>query len=92
MNFITVKIICLKESSQSGMLIWKKYQVRIRLEDFVLSFQIFFLVVLFGMFYGTVFLPVLLSLIGPEPYELPRTIQPQSEPMKVYRVCNTEPS
>jgi len=92
MHFITVKIICLEERSQSGTLIWKNYQVRIKLEDFLLSFQIFFLVVLFGMFYGTMFLPVLLSLIGPEPYKLSRTTEPQSEPMKAYSVCNTEPS
>jgi hypothetical protein len=30
--------------------------------------QIFFLVVLFGLFHGLVFLPVLLSIIGPPPY------------------------
>jgi predicted CDP-diglyceride synthetase/phosphatidate cytidylyltransferase len=82
----------LEESSQSGTLIWREYQVRIKLEDFVLSFQIYFLVVLFGLFYGTMFLPVLLSLIGPEPYELSHTTQPQSEPMKAYSVCNAEPS
>jgi len=87
-----MKIICLEESSQSGTLFWKKYQVRIKLEAFVLSFQIFLLVVLFGLFYGTIFLPVLLSLIGPEPYELSCTTQPQSEPMKAYSVCNTERS
>ena len=32
------------------------------------QFQIFFLVVLFGLFHGLVFLPVALSLLGPEPY------------------------
>jgi multidrug efflux pump subunit AcrB len=32
-------------------------------------FKVFFCVVLFGMFHGIVFLPVLLSLIGPAPYE-----------------------
>ena len=81
-----------KESSHSETLIQREYQVRIKLEEFVLSFQIFLLVVLFGMFYGTMFLPVLLSLIGPEPYELSRTTQPLSEPIKAYSVCNTEPS
>jgi len=59
---------------------------------FTSFFKIFILVVLFGLFYGTMFLPVLLSLIGPEPYKLSRTTQPQSEPMKTYSVCNTEPS
>jgi predicted CDP-diglyceride synthetase/phosphatidate cytidylyltransferase len=87
-----VKLICLEENSQSGSLIWKEYQLRIKLEDFVLSFQIFLLVVLFGLYYGTMFLPVLLSLIGPEPYELSRATQPQSEAMKEYSLCNAEPS
>jgi predicted RND superfamily exporter protein len=59
---------------------------------FTSFFKIFLLVVLFGLFYGTIFLPVLLSLIGPEPYELSCTTQPQSEPMKAYSVCNTERS
>ncbi|KAK6641750.1 hypothetical protein RUM44_013465 [Polyplax serrata] len=31
-------------------------------------FKIFFLVTLFGLFHGVVFLPVVLSLVGPEPY------------------------
>lgn len=31
-------------------------------------FQIFFLVVLFGLFHGLVYLPVILSWIGPSPY------------------------
>ena len=30
------------------------------------NFQIFFLVVIFGLFHGLIFLPVLLSLIGPD--------------------------
>ena len=38
-------------------------------ESFVFKvfFKIFFLVVLFGLFHGLVFLPVVLSLIGPPP-------------------------
>lgn len=32
-------------------------------------FQIFTTVVIFGLFHGLVFLPVILSLIGPEPYD-----------------------
>ena len=31
-------------------------------------FQIFFLMVVFGLFHGLIFLPVLLSLLGPDPY------------------------
>lgn len=57
---------------------------------FTSFFKIFFLVVLFGLFYGTMFLPVLLSLIGPKPYELLQTTAPQPEEMKVYSPCNAE--
>ncbi len=32
--------------------------------------QIFMLVVVFGLFHGIVFLPVLLSIVGPQPYEM----------------------
>ena len=32
-------------------------------------FKIFFLVVFFGLYHGMVFLPVILSLIGPKPYK-----------------------
>ncbi|XP_045159868.2 patched domain-containing protein 3-like isoform X1 [Mercenaria mercenaria] len=35
---------------------------------FTLFFRIFTSVVIFGLFHGLVFLPVILSLIGPEPY------------------------
>eukprot|EP00095_Tigriopus_kingsejongensis_P000432 maker-scaffold171_size289870-snap-gene-1.38 protein:Tk00432 transcript:maker-scaffold171_size289870-snap-gene-1.38-mRNA-1 annotation:"conserved hypothetical protein" len=31
-------------------------------------FRIFFLVVIFGLFHGLIFLPILLSVIGPKPY------------------------
>ena len=34
-----------------------------------LRFQIFTSVVAFGLFHGLTFLPVVLSLIGPEPYD-----------------------
>ena len=33
-----------------------------------ICFQVFFLVVVFGLFHGLAFLPVLLSWIGPSPY------------------------
>ncbi|XP_066936303.1 patched domain-containing protein 3-like [Clytia hemisphaerica] len=35
---------------------------------FLTFFKVFFLVVIFGMFHGMVFLPVILSLVGPAPY------------------------
>lgn len=35
-----------------------------------LFLQIFMLVVIFGLFHGIVFLPVILSIIGPQPYEI----------------------
>ncbi|ODN02586.1 Patched domain-containing protein 3, partial [Orchesella cincta] len=35
---------------------------------FLTFFKIFFLVVVYGLFHGLVFLPVLLSIIGPAPY------------------------
>lgn len=35
---------------------------------FFTFFKVFFLVVVFGMFHGLVFLPVILSLLGPAPY------------------------
>ena len=34
-------------------------------------FKIFFLVVTFGVFHGLVFLPVTLSLVGPQPHKQP---------------------
>ena len=34
-------------------------------------FKIFFLVVTFGVFHGLVFLPVMLSLVGPKPHQQP---------------------
>ncbi|PNF27986.1 hypothetical protein B7P43_G14201 [Cryptotermes secundus] len=57
---------------------------------FTSFFKIFFLVVMFGLFYGTMFLPVLLSLIGPKPYESLQATAPQPEEMKVYSLCNAE--
>ncbi|XP_055387683.1 patched domain-containing protein 3-like isoform X2 [Condylostylus longicornis] len=32
-------------------------------------FKIFFLIIIFGLFHGVVFLPIVLSLIGPAPYQ-----------------------
>ncbi|XP_018575154.1 protein patched homolog 1 isoform X2 [Anoplophora glabripennis] len=41
-------------------------------------FKIFCLVILFGLFHGLVFLPVILSWIGPKPYRVHKPV-PQSE-------------
>ena len=50
---------------------------------FKVFFKIFFLVVLFGLFHGLVFLPVVLSLIGPPPVATAlfrnNTIQPEEK-------------
>ncbi|KAJ8306409.1 hypothetical protein KUTeg_016954 [Tegillarca granosa] len=36
---------------------------------FTTFFKVFFLIVLFGLFHGLVYLPILLSLFGPKPYQ-----------------------
>ena len=36
---------------------------------FLVNWQIFFLVVVFGLFHGLIILPMILSFIGPKPYE-----------------------
>eukprot|EP00794_Sanderia_malayensis_P009125 gene9125-10098_t len=47
---------------------------------FLTFFKVFFLVVVFGLFHGLVFLPVLLGLIGPKPYHMTDSKHPvQSE-------------
>ena len=61
------------------------------------SIQIFLLVVFFGLFHGLVFLPVMLSLVGPSPYLTatpckppsssdalppPRAVTPEKDPEK----------
>ncbi|XP_072023872.1 patched domain-containing protein 3-like isoform X2 [Amphiura filiformis] len=62
---------------------------------FTTFFKIFLLVVIFGLFHGLVFLPVILSLIGPSPYlsakpaeesgkaPTPRAVTPEPEKEKV---------
>lgn len=43
-----------------------------------ISLQIFFLVVVFGLYHGLIFLPVLLSLVGPREYKAqPKTLRPR---------------
>ncbi|XP_071523040.1 patched domain-containing protein 3-like isoform X2 [Panulirus ornatus] len=58
---------------------------------FVTFFKIFFAVVLYGLFHGLVFLPVLLSLLGPAPYpsakddKLPETEEMSAENQQLYQ-------
>lgn len=87
MAFIIENLLCLKHSSGGTT---EQEWVAYKTEIFCSSFQIFFLVVMFGLFYGTMFLPVLLSLIGPKPYESLQATAPQPEEMKVYSPCNAE--
>ncbi|RZC34597.1 patched domain-containing protein 3-like [Asbolus verrucosus] len=42
-------------------------------------FKIFFLVILFGLFHGVVLLPVVLSWIGPKPYNVGEIVQGDAE-------------
>jgi len=42
---------------------------------FVSFFRIFFLVVIFGLFHGLIFLPIMFSLIGPRTYEFKRHLE-----------------
>lgn len=38
-------------------------------------FKVFTIVVIFGLFYGTFFLPVILSIFAPQPYNIMKTKQ-----------------
>ncbi|XP_069693275.1 patched domain-containing protein 3-like isoform X2 [Periplaneta americana] len=58
---------------------------------FTAFFKIFLLIVLFGIFHGAVFLPVVLSLIGPKPYNISTTTKSQSQALQVYSLCDVEP-
>lgn len=50
------------------------FHVYVNLYVFVyLIYQIFILVVVYGLFHGLIFLPVLLSLVGPEPFIVDET-------------------
>ena len=56
-----------KVNSQAPQLFFKRvYLFRCFIDLFTL--QIFFLMILFGLYHGLVVLPVLLSLIGPDPF------------------------
>lgn len=41
---------------------------RYAVSTFIFCIQVFFLVVVFGLFHGLAYLPVVLSWIGPDPY------------------------
>lgn len=46
----------------------------------ILYFQVFFLVVVFGLFHGLAYLPAILSWLGPSPYlSADRRYQSESE-------------
>lgn len=47
-----------------------QFQEFIRANRIIFRLQIFVLVIIFGLFHGCVFLPVILSIIGPQPYEI----------------------
>ena len=49
----------------------------------IVYFQVFVTVVIFGLFHGLVYLPVILSWVGPAPYD---TAEPVSKP----RECTIE--
>ncbi|GLH10958.1 NPC intracellular cholesterol transporter 1 homolog 1b [Gryllus bimaculatus] len=55
---------------------------------FVSFFKIFLLVVLFGLFHGVVFLPVVLSFIGPAPYQSSCNLDVQLQANKLYDLCD----
>lgn len=52
--------------------------------DFFL--QIFLLVILFGVFHGVVFLPVVLSIVGPQSYSSVGSTSPVSKELKVLKI------
>ncbi|XP_066996697.1 patched domain-containing protein 3 isoform X3 [Anabrus simplex] len=55
---------------------------------FVSFFKIFLLVVCFGLFHGVVFLPVILSVIGPAPYQKLCNADVQLQSNKLYDLCD----
>ena len=49
-------------------------------QTFLAFFKVFFLVVSFGLFHGLIFLPVVLSLIGPKSQHLDIADEPEEQP------------
>ena len=49
-------------------------------QTFLAFFKVFFLVVSFGLFHGLIFLPVVLSLIGPKSQHLDIADEPEDQP------------
>ncbi|XP_063713445.1 NPC intracellular cholesterol transporter 1-like [Symsagittifera roscoffensis] len=55
-------------------------------------FQIFFLVSLFGLFHGLIFLPVMLSLVGPSPYLSAQQRQQQQQQQQQHQKESINPT
>ncbi|XP_060064761.1 patched domain-containing protein 3-like [Ylistrum balloti] len=57
---------------------------------FSLFFRVFFTVVLFGLFHGLIYLPVVLSWIGPEPYDTHLTTEDRTNVYVPECKCNSK--
>ncbi|XP_033738754.1 patched domain-containing protein 3-like isoform X3 [Pecten maximus] len=57
---------------------------------FSLFFRVFFTVVLFGLFHGLIYLPVVLSWIGPEPYDTHLTTEDRANIYIPQCKCNSQ--
>lgn len=68
-----------------GLLISSKSYV------FIIFFKIFFLIVVFGLFHGLVFLPVILSMIGPNTIAHDEVIPASSRPSSVWQSKKKKP-
>lgn len=55
-------------------------------------FKVFTVVVIFGLFYGTFFLPVILSIFTPKPYDLTTTNQKQRIETELSVIAKAEES
>lgn len=56
-------------------------------------FKVFTIVVIFGLFYGTFFLPVILSIFAPKPYDITKSPdRRRNEPTELSIICKAEES
>lgn len=55
-------------------------------------FKVFTIVVIFGLFYGTFFLPVILSIFAPKPYDIRKLDQIQNETTELSVIHKPEES